>query len=170
MYTNGNEIITEWEIDNDTIASKVANSLRGFDTYLNGSNHYNGDARRSPTGTDARYIWEVINAGAQNASSYACLYMDLHIWLNDASFNDPYAEYWVGDSTISYPFCTINQRVAYPGWNNRSSAKNTSVRPGYFFINNVSVTPGSTSGYYTGADCIRLETSTFTDGTCAVVV
>lgn len=131
-----------------------------FPTYLQSSNHYNGDARRgisnavSNISKNAQYVW-FYNYDVGTLSS-----MTLNTYLNSTSFTDPQAQY-IGEvlgggennKYKSYEtFGYVNQRTAAPGWNyvgQLDCRGNNRIK--------IYVDSSGTAGTYIGADAVRVN-------------
>ncbi len=146
-------------IDNDD-AHGHSNSTNGFSTYFTSSYHYNGDARRqsssSPSNGLYRWIYKssFLKTGTINAS--------LKAYLNDYSFTDPSARYYVnyGNTSVVKLVGTINQNTAPGGWNTIGSAYMAPIdSTGRNVSSFVQLSVSGKSGYNTGADGIQITLS-----------
>lgn len=146
-------------IDNDD-AHGHSNSTNGFSTYFTSSYHYNGDARKqsssSPSNGLYRWIYKssFLKTGTISAS--------LKAYLNDYSFTEPSARYYVnyGNTSVVKLVGSFNQNTAPGGWNTIGS---TSMAPidssGKNVSSYVQLSVSGKSGYNTGADGIQITLS-----------
>lgn len=140
-------------IDNDD-AHGYSNTRRGFDTYLSGDSHYNGDARRQSTGGNYEYAWWLNSASETSSSS---IIVTLEAYVNHSNFTDPNATYYVNGCDTIFEVNSINQNTADAGWNyvgRRVVKPLTSIGYTRITTSAVCVIPSSNSGYNTGADGI----------------
>lgn len=150
------------EVDNDSIAPGCGNvNVNNSYSYITGNGLFNGDARCVASGnTNNKYYWE-----HQGLGSSVPTYFTIHVgaYLNHLSFTDPAAKYYVEyRQYMSAPVGTINQNTAPAGWNYISVKDVKSYVPngsgGYagYWSTDAFVEPSGKSGYYTGADAIRV--------------
>ncbi|MCM1007273.1 MAG: hypothetical protein NC485_04945 [Ruminococcus flavefaciens] len=150
------------EVDNDSIAPGCGNvNVNNAYSYITDNSLFNGDARCVASGNTANtYHWK--HGGL---SSSVPTYFTVHVgaYLNHLSFTDPAAKYYVEyRQYMSTPVGTINQNLAPAGWN-YISVKDVksyilSGGGGYagYWSSDAYVEPSGRSGYYTGADAIRV--------------
>lgn len=149
-------VSTSFIIDNDSSDSACDTSHYGFDIYVTGSSHYNGDCRRGLTSnTSAWYSW--INE-SKKISSTSPISVTAGYYINNSRFTDPAACYYIEQRDGGYLMARVNQNTAPVGWSyiNYTVNKNYAT-PGGFSVYGMSLgTSGSGSGY-TGADAIRVS-------------
>lgn len=146
-------------IDNDTADSDCYNSRSGFLAYLNDSNYYNRDMRRTDSSSGTHYYgWHSDTVLDHEATDY--IRVNLDIYLYSSTSKDPAASYgvytvgMVADSVFG--MCTMNQATAPNGWN--SYSKRWSLgNAGY--ITGIEMSPSGQGSTYTGADAISYTIS-----------
>lgn len=141
----------EYTIDNDD-AQGYSNTRYGYDTYMQYSYLYLGDARRQETGHELTYYRWVYptytKAGKMN--------VQVSVYLNHNDFTDPQASYAVHCHDGFHQIGFLNQRTAPGGW---------SVFPTKVFTSNqhetdyLSLQSPSERGYNTGADGVIIKFS-----------
>ena len=117
------------EMDNDDSSSLVTNPAKDLSnplpipgyynvSYITGSNHFRGDARRSPN-TSAGYGWRWYGADYTVNGTPSTLY----VYLNDNTFNAPIAYYYNrGTGYVNTEYPSKNQDNALAGWSVVGSA------------------------------------------------
>jgi hypothetical protein len=142
-------------IDNDTIDSNCYNDRSGFLAYLNDSNYYNKDMRRTNSNSsDHYYGWHSNTVLDHTATDY--ISVSLSIYLYSSTSKDPAAAYgvytvgMVGDSVFN--ICTMDQATAPNGWNSFSKRRCLG-NAGY--ITGIEMNPSGKGSTYTGADAIK---------------
>lgn len=146
----------EFTIDNDD-AQGYSNSRVGYNTYMEYSYLYLGDARKNSTGNRNDYYHWIYPQ--LTASRY--LAPTLSVYLNHNDFTDPQARYYVNvreekDSGFStmHLLGTINQHLAPGGWN--TFQRVAISYPSNIYTDHVVLLSYSGSGYNTGADGIKI--------------
>lgn len=142
-------------IDNDTIDSDYYNERYGFLAYLNDSNYYNEDMRRtySDEGDDG-YCW--YTESPLDHESRDDIDVDLDIYLYSSTSRDPAANYYLdsmGDVTIvGKRVCVFDQSTSPNGWNSFSRSVFYGF-PGEVW--GISIYPSGSGSTYTGADAVN---------------
>lgn len=142
------------EIDNDD-SKGYSNINNGFNTYLSGSSHFRGDARRNYNSEYANYTYEFSGSGKSTTTSFK---VKLYAYVNDSTFTNPSAKYVAYGNSSAYTFGTLNQDTAFGGWNYVGEA---TVKPltqyGYKSVTCNAVGVGTNGPLrYTGADGVRV--------------
>lgn len=154
-YATGPDFI----VDNDPILSWQGGAYDNMTYYGGVSGSFYNDMRLSPSisGSNAYYKWTytVVNYGYTSGS------LSLGVYLNNANFTDPYAEYIVENfsggpesSGTTLPVGHINQNTAPAGWTTISCTMTS------YYDNNISsgfIQVRASSGSYKqlGADAIH---------------
>lgn len=107
--------------DNDPIADGYSYQCYNMNYYNGIAGAYNGDLRLSPiiSGSDANYRWFYPGITVNKLS---CT-VQLDVYLNNANFTDPKAQYYYevnpieGTAGVIANIGEINQNYAKPGWN-----------------------------------------------------
>lgn len=150
---------TTYTIDNDD-AQGHSNSSVGFSTYLSGTALYRGNARRQPSNSPSNGMYRWTYSKSFNKSGN--IKATLKVYLNDYSFTDPSAKYYVnyGNHFVMKQIGIINQNTAPAGW---STVGTTTMSPigqnQNHSLEYVELMPSGKSGYYTGADGIIITLS-----------
>ena len=150
---------TNFIIDNDSSDSACDTEHLGFDIYVTGSSHYNGDCRRALTSnTDAWHIWENESKMLRSTNPIS---VTAGIYLNNSRFTDPDAHYYVQQRDGGYLMKRLDQNTARAGWTyiNYTINKNYATPGGYSVKGVMVCTSGSGTGY-TGADAISVSATT----------
>ena len=149
--------MADFYIDNDDAHGYSNARIGGFDTYLSGSSHYNGDARREETGKNAEYWWYFEGSGKTSSTSIT---VTLHAYVNHSTFTDPKANYCVNACSTNFDIGYLDQDSADAGWNyvgRRTVKPLTSIGYNSVTPTGIVVQPSSFNGYNTGADGIRVN-------------
>lgn len=146
-------------IDNDTVDSDCYNSREGFLAYLNDSNYYNKDMRRTNSNSDTHYYgWHCNTVLDHEADDY--IRVSLKVYLYSSTSKDPAASYgvytvgMVGDSIFG--MCTMDQATAPNGWNSFSRRWCLGNAGS---ITGIEMSPSGKGSTYTGADAVSYTIS-----------
>lgn len=143
-----------YTIDNDTIDSRYSNTRYGFSIYYEGSQHYNGDARRTASANkNHRYGW----VGTNFYTPKKELYVTIGMYLNSSLFTDSRTGYWSNQGIDSFLIGRKNQNTAPAGWSYMNGVldKNYATVEG-IPLKGIDVAPSGTGSGYTGADAISV--------------
>ena len=146
---SANATTTSYLIDNDPVASSGnSHAPNGF-SYISNSSCYNGDARRRSSSVGDSYVWIHPTIQFNNTTTVT---VNLEVYLNHSTFTDPSATYKMNKDGSLEDICTINQNTAPAGFGSVKSKKVS----GCTQLKEISVRTSEKSGYYTGADAIKV--------------
>ena len=144
-----------YTVDNDD-AQGYSNDSVGFKTYMQGKNHYLGDARRQISGSpsNAFYRWNFpVN---YKQGDFNCR---LKVYLYDNSFTDRTAKYYanVANSYTTDYIGWLNQDRAPIGWYTFTDVKLEQIGQVGNRCEFVEVIPSKATDTFTGADGIQIR-------------
>lgn len=140
-------------IDNDD-AQGYKTQRNGFSTYL--SSGYLGDSRMQSSSDSTKYYrWYFPFFSTANTVKWT-----FNVYLANASFTDPYAEYRIhgGENMyIDFAKIIVNQNTAANGWNHYYGTRYNNIKGATLAPNYVTLYPSGTSSRNTGADGIYVK-------------
>lgn len=145
-------------IDNDTVDKTCTVFRDGFDIYVTGSSHYNGDCRRQLSSNKyAYYEWRKKSKTDAVYSYDAPIYVTAGVYLRNSLFTDTQAHYYLEQEDGSYLINIINQKTAREGWTYFDATINLNyATPNTFSVYGMSLSPSGIGSGYTGADAISI--------------
>ncbi|MGN0591783.1 MAG: hypothetical protein ACI4JQ_00885 [Ruminococcus sp.] len=136
-----------YTIDNDPLSSS-GNSAGGYGfSYMTASGCYNGDAERASNVSGYYYYW---NHPRVYLNAIKSVRISVSAYLNNSTFTDRYAEYYVLTDGAMDKIATIDQNAAPGGWGPSYTATISQCT----VLGQVMVKASGSVGNYTGADAV----------------
>ena len=157
-FTTSGASKANYKIDNDTVDNTFMNRRSGFDIYVTGSSHYNGDCRRQlSSNANAYYEWRK-KSDPVYSKDYP-IYVTVGVYLNNTRFTDTRAHYHIIQEDDRYLINILDHNTARAGWTYFDATFNwNNTTPNEFTVYGLAVTPsGLGNGLYTGADAIHIN-------------
>lgn len=156
---------TSYYIDNDSADTSNCYNVRyGYVAYINDSDYYNGDLRRTYSSNNSdSYAWMRYSSFSNRVKNEP-IYLTVGVYLKSSVLSDTAAHYFCQQQDGGYGMFYQNQATDANGWSYHSyKIKINHQTPGWFCVKGVCVFPSGIGSGYSAADAIFVSANTETN-------